>query len=199
MGKVVLLASGSGTNFQAICERFATTEHSVVGLVCDRPGALVVGRAEQLGVPVVLVPYPRRTYGGKKAAEERIVAALNEWSPDLIVLAGFMRVLSAFFVDQFHGRIINIHPSLLPKYRGLDAIERSYEANDEVVGITVHFVDHGVDTGSIIRQESIRRDMDETLEHLESRIHDLEHATYPEVILSLLAEHDHKGRLEQSA
>ncbi|MCK4515143.1 MAG: phosphoribosylglycinamide formyltransferase [Spirochaetaceae bacterium] len=188
MGNLAVLASGSGSNFQAICEALIMGPHVVVGLLCDQPGAHVLTRAEVLHVPSVLVPYDGSTDRSKQVTERRMELILREWRPDIIALAGFMRVLSPAFVKGFSRRIVNIHPSLLPNYRGLNAIRRSYEANEAVVGITVHFVDDGVDTGEIIRQETLARREGETLTELEIRIHELEHRTYPEVIQSLLAE-----------
>ncbi|MEE8440472.1 MAG: phosphoribosylglycinamide formyltransferase [Spirochaetia bacterium] len=191
MGNLAVLASGSGSNFQAICEALTAGPHVVVGLLCDRPGARVLERAEALGVPSALVPYDtskgRSSGRSRLIVERRMESILREWKPDLIALAGFMRVLSPAFVNAFPGSIVNIHLSLLPNYPGLDAIRRSYEADDEVVGITVHFVDAGVDTGKTIRQETLAKREGETLSQLETRIHEIEHQTYPEVILSLLA------------
>ena len=186
MGSVAILASGSGSNFQAICEKLAAGPHDVAGLLCDQPDAGVLERAEDLAVPSVVVAYDRSANESGRHAERRMELILHEWAPDLVVLAGFMRVLSPGFVNVFPRMIVNIHPSLLPKHRGLHAIERSFNAGDEVVGITVHFVDHGVDTGEIIRQETLTRERDETLADLEARIHALEHQTFPDVVQALL-------------
>ncbi len=190
MGKLAVLASGSGSNFQAICEALTPGPHVVVGLLCDQPDAQVLNRAKALNVPSALVPYDGSTDRSRQVAERRMELILRKWRPDIIALAGFMRVLSPAFVGGFSRRIVNIHPSLLPNYRGLNAIRRSYEANEAMVGITVHFVDHGVDTGEIIRQEALARREGETLTELETRMHELEHRTYPEVIQSLLGESD---------
>lgn len=186
MGSVAILASGNGSNFQAICESLAGTLHDVVGLICDRKDAPVLERAKRLQIPHAAVSYGRGNRKHPEKAEYEIIRHLERWRPDLIALAGFMRILSPELVAQYSGRIINIHPSLLPKYPGLHAIERSYAGDDEVVGITIHFVDDGVDTGPVIRQKSIARADGETLDELESRIHELEHATYPQVIAELL-------------
>jgi len=184
MGSVAILASGSGSNFQAICEALSGGPHVVVGLLCDQPEARVLRRAEGLDLPSALVP----SWGSRQVAEHRMELILREWKPDIIALAGFMRVLSPAFLEAFPRMVVNIHPSLLPNYRGLGAIRRSYEAGDAVVGMTVHFVDDGVDTGEIIRQETLARKEGETLAELEIRIHALEHQTYPDIIRSLLAE-----------
>jgi len=184
MGSVAILASGSGSNFQAICETLSGGPHIVVGLLCDQPEAHALRRAEGLDLPSALVP----TGGSRQVAEHRMELILREWKPDIIALAGFMRVLSPAFLEAFPRMVVNIHPSLLPNYPGLGAIRRSYEAGDAVVGMTVHFVDDGVDTGEIIRQETLARKEGETLAELEIRIHALEHQTYPDIIRSLLAE-----------
>ena len=183
MGSVVVFASGNGSNFQAIFDALQALPHRVAGLVCDVPGAAVLARAETCSVPSVLVPYT----DGRRAAEERICRALDGWHPDLIALAGFMRILSPAFVDAHAGRVINVHPSLLPRYPGLHAIQRCYEAGDREAGITVHYVDRGVDTGRIIARKSLVRGEHQTLDELEARIHELEHATYPEVVLAILS------------
>ncbi|MBU8913378.1 MAG: phosphoribosylglycinamide formyltransferase [Spirochaetales bacterium] len=190
MGSVAVLASGSGSNFQAICESLAAGPHVVAGLLCDQPGAPVLKRAEALDVPWALVPYEASSDGAKQTAEGRMESILRAWQPDIIALAGFMRVLSTAFLNAFPRMIVNLHPALLPNHRGLNAIQRSYETDDEVVGITVHFVDDGIDTGEIIRREPLARREGETLAELEMRMHELEHRTYPEVIQSLLAELD---------
>ena len=181
---MVVCASGNGSNFQAICDGLRGSPHRVTGLVCDVAAAYALTRAEIARVPSVLVPYRE----GRPGAEARMQRAIDEWRPDLLALAGFMRILSAEFVDKYAGRIVNIHPSLLPKYPGLHAIERSFESADRVVGITIHLVDHEVDSGKIIEQRSFERHEGETVLELERRIHALEHDTYPRVVASLLSD-----------
>lgn len=177
MSEFVVLASGSGTNFQAVADAFAGSEHELLALVSDNPAAYALVRAELLGIPSIVVPYSV----GRRAAEERLERVLRSLDPELIVLAGFMKILPASLVDAFAGRIVNIHPSLLPDYPGLRAIERSYSGGGRM-GITIHTVDHDVDTGPIIAQFEAARSGDETLEEMEQRIHDLEHTHYPRII-----------------
>lgn len=182
MGKVLVLASGSGSNFEAIVRAFTSTPHVVVGLVCDRADALALQRAARLGVPAETISYAR----GKPAAEQALAEIIARSAPDLIALAGFMRILSAEFVAAYPNRIINIHPSLLPRHRGLRAIERAYESGDARLGITIHVVDAGVDTGPIIEQHHVVRDPEWSLEDAETAVHRLEHEAYARVLQTLL-------------
>ena len=188
MASLVVMASGSGSNFEALARAaLATRRHEVLRLVCDNPEAYVIKRAESLGVPVVLVSYEGRQ---KIEAEAEIISEVGEHSVDIIALAGYMRILTPRFVDAFAGRIVNIHPSLLPKYPGTDGIGDSYESLDSELGITIHLVDYGVDTGPILLQKSFARTMQESRDEIERRIHGLEHTHYPEVVIGLLDSHD---------
>lgn len=184
MARLAILASGSGTNFQAIAERLAADgRHSVACLVCDKPGARVLERAESLGIPAFLVPYKGR---GREAAEALVAERLAEAGADFVALAGFMRILSPGIVGAWKGRMVNIHPALLPRHPGAHAIEESFESGDPELGITIHYVDEGMDTGEVILQKSFRRGSDMSLEAAEAAIHGLEHRWYPETIVSLL-------------
>lgn len=192
MANVAILASGSGTNFQAIAEALADTTrntagHQVVVLLCDKPGAGCLDRALKLDVPSVTIPYAKGgTAEVREAAERTMSAALEAYHADLVVLAGFMRVLTPLFVDRWKGRVVNIHPALLPKYPGAHGIADSFASGDAELGVTVHWVDAGVDTGAIIAQRSFRRTEGLTLEAAEAAIHTLEHELYPQVVLDLL-------------
>ncbi len=183
MAKIAVLASGSGSNFQAIAEALSSTRHAVAGLICDRKEAYCLTRAESLNIPAVHISYHRRN---REEAEEEMLRQIIEWQIDLVVLAGFMRLLTAGFIDSLGCRVINIHPSLLPRHPGTQGIRDCFESEDPETGITIHYVDHGMDTGPIIRQEKLLRNPGETLEKLERRIHALEHRCYPETVLTLL-------------
>ena len=182
MAEAVVLASGNGTNFQAIAERAADSPHVITALICDRDGVPVLERARGLGIRSVVIDYR----AGRQAAETRLAELLKHLDPDLVFLAGFMKILPATIVDAFRRRIINIHPALLPSYPGLRAIERAISAGETVFGVTVHYVDAGVDTGEVIEQRSISRVPGETFSRIEERIHELEHQLYPDVALQLL-------------
>lgn len=183
MANLAILASGSGSNFQALAEAVSNTEHKVKCLICDRKKAYAFKRAESLGIKTYYVTYFNKD---KIEAEKEICSILESESIDIVALAGFMRLLSPYFVDKFENRIINIHPALLPKYPGAHGIEESYNSGDIELGVTIHYVDKGMDTGPIIYQESFTRADDETLESAEEKIHRLEHKIYPDIIIKKL-------------
>jgi len=183
LASLAVLASGSGSNFEAIAEAVAGTKHRICCLICDRREARVFERAKKYEIPTYYVPYYRRE---RTDAEAEIRGVLDHQKPDLIALAGFMRVFTAAFVDTYAGKIVNIHPALLPSFPGAHGLEESYNSGHSELGITIHYVDHGTDTGPIIRQASIKRQNDEAFSTIEERIHQLEHRHYPEVVLMLL-------------
>jgi phosphoribosylglycinamide formyltransferase 1 len=184
MASIAVFASGNGSNFQAIIEALEAKGHRVAVLVSDRKDAFVNVRAENAGIPVEKIRYSRDV--PREEIERELLERLSPYSPELIVMAGFMRILSPVLIDAYRGRIINIHPSLLPKYPGTRGIEESYASNDAEAGVTVHLVDYGLDSGPILRQERIERIEGESLESFEERIHTLEHRVYPEVVLRIL-------------
>lgn len=192
MAKIGVLASGSGSNFQAIAEALADRTrnpagHQIALLVCDKPGAGCLDRARKLGIPSEVVPYAKGgTTEVRQAAERQMIAALEASGVELVVLAGFMRILTPLFVQRWKGKLINIHPALLPRHPGAHGIADSFASDDGELGITVHWVDEGVDTGAVIAQKSFVRTPGLTLEQAEARIHALEHELYPATVLKLL-------------
>ena len=178
MPNIVVLASGNGSNFEAIARAFQGTDIKVAMLISNRENAYVLQRAKNLGIPY-------RVIKGKDKFKTlyEIVSLEN---PDLIVLAGFMRILPPWFVGKHRYKIVNIHPSLLPAFPGKDAIRQAYDYGVKVTGITIHFVDEGVDTGPIIFQYPLLIDSGWNLDTLEEHIHRLEHRYYPCVICLLL-------------
>ncbi len=187
MARLAVLASGNGTNFEAIAARLEETNHAVACLICDRQGAPVLLRAERRGIPAYSIPYDRSNRTKFELAAANIIRRLRA---DVVALAGFMRILTPAFVDQFPHRIVNIHPSLLPKFPGVGAIEKSYQSGDTELGVTVHFVDHGLDSGPIIEQRRFVRSGDESLEEVEREIHRIEHDLYSDVVVDLLNRSD---------
>jgi phosphoribosylglycinamide formyltransferase 1 len=185
MARYAVMASGSGTNFEAIVRALSGSGHEAALLLCDRKAAAVFGRAERLGVPSRYLPYLGRT---REEAEAEALKAIRDSGAELIFLAGFMRVLGPLFVGALEGRLVNIHPSLLPAYPGAHAIQRCYEAGDSRFGITIHYVDQGMDTGPRIVQRSLERLPAETLAGFEARVHGLEHLWYPAIARALLDE-----------
>ena len=183
MAEIAVFASGRGSNFLALAERLKGTNHRICCLICDNPRAPVLKYSEAYGVPSHRISYSSVS---RTEAEDSIVSVLDCYKPALLVLAGYMRVLSADFVCRFRNRIVNIHPSLLPKYPGINGISESYNSKDSELGITIHYVDSGVDTGPIIFQASFHRTGMESSDEIEERIHALEHIHYPDIVLGLL-------------
>ncbi len=179
--RIVVLASGSGTNLQAILDTLHGREGiEVVGVASDKPGALALERANEAGVEAGI--FPGEEYSGREARDVAMAAWIEARSADLIVLAGYMQLLSTAFVARFRDRIVNIHPALLPAFPGLDAIGQALAAGVETTGVTVHFVDEGVDTGPPIVQREVQVPADRDRAQLEEAIHAVEHELYPEAI-----------------
>ncbi len=199
MARLAVLASGNGSNFQALADairgdrerKTAPGGHECVLLIHDRKAAFAAQRAARLGVPSRHISYFERS-GGE--AEAEIAAALDEVGADMVALAGFMRILSPSFVAAWHGRIANVHPSLLPRWPGARAIERAFEAGDAEFGVTVHLVDAGMDTGPIVSRASFAAEPGSALADIESRVHEIEHEIYPKAVLSLLDAIDEERR-----
>lgn len=184
--KVAIFASGNGSNFEAIA---GSDELKKAGLeiklfVCDQPNAHVIKRAEKYQIPIFIIKLS--DYSNRGLYEQAIIEKLSSLNLEYILLAGYMRVVTPVLLSAYLGRIINIHPSLLPKYSGLEAIERAYAANESVTGVTIHYIDEGVDTGPVIKQCRVVRLTNDTEATLEARVHQTEHQMYRQVILDLL-------------
>ena len=179
---LAVFASGRGSNFSAISRAIKNNKIKVKLriLVCDQPQAPVIKRAQIAGVRVVLVS--RQDFSSRLDFEAVIIQRLKNYKIDLIALAGFMRLLSPDFVKRYRNRIMNIHPSLLPAFKGAHAIADAYEAGVDSTGVTVHFIDEKVDHGPVILQRKIKIGDKDTLASLEKRIHLLEHKLYPQAI-----------------
>jgi phosphoribosylglycinamide formyltransferase 1 len=179
--KLVILASGSGTNLQAILDTLHGREGiEVVGVASDKPDARALERAHEADVETGI--FPREEYTGREARDMAMAAWIEERAAELVVLAGYMQLLSPAFVARFCERIVNVHPALLPAFPGLDAIGQALEAGVETTGVTVHFVDEGVDTGPTIVQREVAVPADRDRGRLEEAIHAVEHELYPEAI-----------------
>jgi phosphoribosylglycinamide formyltransferase-1 len=184
VASLAVFASGRGSNFVALAGRLrGAPRHRIAVLVCDVAGAPVLERARELGVPARHVTYRGR---GRAEAEAEMLAVLREYRVDAVALAGFMRLLTPFFLSRFTGPVLNLHPSLLPKYPGTHGIEESFRSADRELGISVIRVDEGVDTGPVVLQRSFARTGTESLEEIERRIHGLEHEWFPVAVLSEL-------------
>jgi len=179
-----VLGSGRGSNFEAICRAIdrQTLDAEIGAVLSDQPGARIVELGRQFGARTeCIVPSTPRGHLDAET-EEKYVGILHEENVDLVVLAGFMRIVGPVFLAAFPRRIINIHPSLLPKHRGSDAAAQALAAGDKVTGCTVHYVDAGVDTGEIIAQREVPVQPGDTAETLQARIQAAEHELLPAVI-----------------
>jgi phosphoribosylglycinamide formyltransferase 1 len=180
--RTVVLVSGGGTNLQAIINEIQSGELAInlCGVLSDRPGILGLERAEKALIPTHVVDY--RGFAVRSDADASLTAVLAEIKPELVVLAGFMHILPDTIVQQYAGRMLNIHPSLLPKYRGLHTYRRAIEAGDSHHGSTVHFVIPELDAGPSIIQYRVPIHDDETETSLANRIQQGEYLIYPKVI-----------------
>ena len=179
---LAIFASGNGSNFAALVKavKEKKIKAKLVVLVSDKPEAFVIKRAQKERITVILVK--REDFASRIDFETAIIQRLKNYRIDLIALAGFMRMLSPDFVKLYCNRIINIHPSLLPAFKGAHAIKDALNAKVGFTGVTVHFVDQEMDHGPLILQKQIKIKRAETLSSLEKRIHVLEHKLYPQAI-----------------
>jgi len=179
---LAIFASGRGSNFSAIIRAIKNRKIKVkqVVLVCDKPEAFVVKRAQKAKITTILVR--RQDFFSKLDFEEAIIQRLKVYKINLIALAGFMRILSPSFVKKYRKRIMNIHPSLLPAFKGARAIKDAFDSKKGVTGVTVHFIDEKVDHGPVILQQEVKIRKNDTLSSLEKRIHTQEHKLYSEAI-----------------
>ena len=179
--RIAVLASGTGTNLQAILDQLHGKDGVVVaGVVSDKPDARALERAAALDIETGV--FPRNDFEDRETRDAAIGDWIEERGIDLVVLAGYMQLLSAPFVSRFPGRIVNVHPALLPSFAGLDAVGQALEHGVRITGVTVHFVDEGVDSGPIILQRPVPVPTDGDRHALEQAIHRTEHALLPEAI-----------------
>jgi len=180
--RIVVVASGRGSNFQAVIEALQRgwIAGECVGLVTDNPKAYAIERAQAAGIPVVIVDFGQ--YASRELYEQALLAALKKIRPDLVVLAGYMRILGSAIVREYAGKMLNIHPALLPSFTGLHAQRQALEHGVKLAGCTVHFVDESLDGGPIILQRCVRVMDDDDEDTLANRILIQEHIALPEAI-----------------
>lgn len=198
MRKIAVFASGNGSNFQAIIDvvKSGELEADIALLVCDKPGAFAIRRADAARIPTFA--FSAKEYSSKEAYEKAILEKLASYGVEFIVLAGYMRLIGPTLLGEYAGRIVNIHPSLLPAFPGKDAIGQALAAKADWSGVTIHYVDEGMDTGPIIVQERVRLSEKETRESLQKKIQSIEHKLYPSILQMLLTrgevQRDEKAR-----
>ncbi|QBF28031.1 phosphoribosylglycinamide formyltransferase [Pseudomonas tructae] len=176
---VVVLLSGTGSNLQALIDSFRTGDSPVRirAVISNRADAYGLQRAKDAGIATAVLDH--KAFDGREAFDTALVELIDSYQPQLVVLAGFMRILSAGFVRHYQGRLLNIHPSLLPKYKGLHTHQRALEAGDAEHGCSVHFVTEELDGGPLVVQAVIPVELDDTPERLAQRVHSQEHLIYP--------------------
>lgn len=195
MKNIAVFASGRGTNFNAIAQavKRGNLKVNLALLVCDNPNAPVLDKAKSLGIKTCLVK--REDFGSKKDFEKAVIRDLKKNKISLVVMAGFMRMLSPYFVKTYKNRIINIHPALLPSFKGARGIKDAFDYGVKVTGVTVHFVDEEMDHGPVILQKEVVIKESDSLGSLEERVHKIEHSLYPQAIgLIALGKARLKGR-----
>jgi len=185
--RLAVLLSGRGSNFSALAEACRREEipARVVLVLSDREEAPGLARAAEMGIPAVALP--RKGFAGREAHEEAVLAALDGARPDLVCLAGYMRLLSASFVSRYPLRILNVHPALLPSFPGTEAQRQAVDYGVRVSGATVHFVDAGVDSGPVVAQEAVPVAAGDDAGTLAARILPVEHRLYVEAVRNVLA------------
>jgi len=191
---VVVLISGNGSNLQALIDASNKNgcPYRIAGVVSNKAEAYGLQRASMAGIPAATVDH--RSHESREAFDRSLIQAIDGFSPQLLVLAGFMRILTAEFVHHYRGRILNIHPSLLPAYRGTNTHQRVLDAGESEHGVSVHFVTEELDGGPVIQQAVVPVEAGDTAESLARKVAAREHSIYPEVVHWFA-----QGRLEMRA
>jgi phosphoribosylglycinamide formyltransferase-1 len=177
MTKIAVLVSGSGSNLQALID--ANLSGKIVGVISNKPEAYALKRAQNADIPTAVIEH--KQYPNREAFDDVMHQQLLEWDADLVILAGFMRILSAQFVKAWEGKMINIHPSLLPNYKGMHTHQRVLNTGDTLHGCTVHYVTAELDAGQALAQGVLKVNEHDNAISLANRVHGLEHLIYPQV------------------
>ncbi len=180
--RIVVLISGNGTNLQAIIDACKDSDYpgEVVGVVSNKADAFGLTRAKNNGIATIALSH--KNFDSREQFDQELVKKIEQFKPDIIVLAGFMRILTKTFVQHFQGKLLNIHPSLLPKYQGLNTHQRAIDSGDKVHGVSVHFVTEELDGGPVILQAKVPVFDGDTSDDLAARVHEQEHRIYPLVV-----------------
>ncbi len=197
---LVVLISGNGSNLQAMIDAIEAGKLNarIACVISNRPGVFGLTRAENAGIPALCLDH--KTFDDREQYDQALKASIDQYAPDCVVLAGFMRILTAEFVNNFIGRLVNIHPSLLPKYKGLNTHQRAIDNGDSEHGVSVHYVTPELDGGPVIIQSRVPVFEDDTAEELASRVQEQERQIYPLVLKWIcdgrLTMHDNKAVLD---
>lgn len=182
MKRIVVLISGSGSNLQALIDaaEMGGINGNIVAVISNKPDVYGLTRAQNAKIPTEVVDHT--AFDDRQAFEAELSKVINRYSPDLIVLAGFMRILNSEFVQPYEGKMLNIHPSLLPKYKGLHTHRRALENGDTEHGVSVHFVTSELDGGPVIAQRTVKVEKSDTEQSLQAKVQQQERQLYPEVV-----------------
>lgn len=178
MIKIAVLVSGSGSNLQALID--ARLSGKIVGVISNKPEAYALERAAKVGIPTAVIEH--KQYPDRESFDAAMHQQLLAWDVDLVILAGFMRILSQSFVKSWEGKMVNIHPSLLPHYKGMHTHQRVLNTGDVYHGCTVHFVTAELDAGQALAQGVLKVNTHDQVDDLAKRVHQLEHLIYPQVV-----------------
>ncbi|WP_208435729.1 phosphoribosylglycinamide formyltransferase [Bartonella phoceensis] len=195
--QIVVFISGNGSNMVALAKACKQKEYpaEIVAVICDNPQAAGIEKAYHNNLPVHVVD--RKSYPSKEAHEESIFTVLSQYQPDLLCFAGYMRLISPRFVKLYEGRILNIHPSLLPSFKGLNTHERILQAGVKITGCTVHLVTEDMDSGKILAQAAVPVYPHDTADSIAQKVLEVEHKLYPEALKVFIEGKDKIGNVQQ--
>jgi phosphoribosylglycinamide formyltransferase-1 len=184
--RVAVLFSGFGSNLQALIDACEADNYpaQIVLVISNKPDAYGLERAKKAGIKNISINH--KNFSSREEFDAKLTLELEKEKVDIICLAGFMRLLTAIFINRWQGKIINIHPSLLPAFKGVDAIKQAFDYGVKITGVSVHYVVQEMDSGEIILQKPIAIGSRETLEQLEKKVHKLEHSLYPKALLLVI-------------
>ncbi|WP_208440553.1 phosphoribosylglycinamide formyltransferase [Bartonella raoultii] len=195
--RIIIFISGNGSNMVSLAKACEQKEYpaEIVAVICDNPRAAGIEKAYQNNLSVHVID--RKSYPTKEAHEEAIFTVLTQYQPDLLCFAGYMRLISSRFVKLYEGRILNIHPSLLPSFKGLNTHERVLQAGVKITGCTVHLVTEDMDAGKILAQAAVPVCLNDTVESLAQRVLKAEHTIYPQALKNFIEGEDKSVNTQQ--
>ena len=176
----VVLISGNGSNLQSIIDKAKSIDLTICCVISNKTDAFGLNRAAKVGIPCVALD--EKLFDSKLSFDQEIIKVIDNYQAEVIILAGYMKILSADFISKYFGKILNIHPSLLPKFPGLNTHQRAIEASEKIHGVSVHFVTKELDGGPVIAQESVNIDSTDNAQTLAKKVLDKEHVIYPKAI-----------------
>ena len=176
----VVLISGNGSNLQSIIDKAKSIDLTICCVISNKTDAFGLKRAAKVGIPCVALD--EKLFDSKLSFDQEIIKVIDNYQAEVIILAGYMKILSAYFISKYFGKILNIHPSLLPKFPGLNTHQRAIEASEKIHGVSVHFVTKELDGGPVIAQEFVNIDSTDNVQTLAKKVLDKEHVIYPKAI-----------------